>query len=190
MSESPGTGAGTASFGATPAPPGAPPEPASGRRRGRAIALTAVTGAIVAVAVAAAVLLATHRPHHVQVASHPLRGTIFQLREGQCLDSPANATAVASAVPCTRPHDAEIYGTFTVPGQHWPGTASLSAQAQRGCQSRLSGYLNPQLATSGLAEFYVYPNQGAWSAGGRSVICEIRGTHGKLTGSVRASSSG
>jgi hypothetical protein len=31
------------------------------------------------------------------------------------------------------------------------------------------------------------PNPGAWAAGGRSVICEIRGTQGKLTGSVCAS---
>jgi hypothetical protein len=187
MSESPGSGAGTTSFDATPAPPGAPPEPAPGRHRIRAIVLTAVTGALVAGGVAAAVFV-THRPHPAPVVRHPLRGTIFQLHEGQCLDSPANSTAVARALPCAQPHDAEIYGTFVVAGRHWPGAASLSAQAQRGCQSRLSGYLNPQLATTGLGEFYVYPNQGAWTAGGHSVICEIRGTHGKLTGSVRAAS--
>lgn len=187
MSETPGSGAGTASYDATPAPPGAAPEPAPGHHRGRGIVLTAITGALVAGGVAAAVYV-THRPQPAPVVSHPLRGTIFQLHEGQCLDSPANATAVAHALPCTQPHDAEIYGTFAVAGQRWPGTASLSAQAQRGCQSRLSDYLNPQLATSGLAEFYVYPNQGAWTAGGRSVICEIRGTHGKLTGTVRAAS--
>ena len=51
--------------------------------------------------------------------------------------------------------------------------------------ARLSGYLNPQLATSVLAESYVFPNQSAWDAGVRTVICEIRGTAGKLTGSVR-----
>ena len=31
----------------------------------------------------------------------------------------------------------------------------------------------------------VFPNQSAWDAGVRTVICEIRGTAGKLTGSVR-----
>lgn len=187
MSESPGSGAGTASFGATPAPPGAP-EPGPRRHRGRSIALTAVTGALVAGGVAAAVYV-THRPQPVRVVSHPLRGTVFLLHQGQCLDSAANATVVAHALPCTQPHDAEIYGIFPVAGQRWPGAGALSTLAQRGCQSRLSDYLNPQLATSGLAEFYVYPNQGAWAAGGRSVICEIRGTHGKLTGSVRAATS-
>ena len=187
MSESPGSGAGTASFDATPAPPGAP-EPGPRRHRGRSIALTAVTGALVAGGVAAAVYV-THRPHPAPVVSHPLRGTIFLLHQGQCLDAPANATVVAHALPCAQPHDAEIYGTFAVAGPQWPGTATLRTQAQRGCRSRLSDYLNPQLATSGLAEFYVYPNQGAWAAGGRSVICEIRSTRGKLTGSVRAAAS-
>jgi hypothetical protein len=41
------------------------------------------------------------------------------------------------------------------------------------------------LATTVLAESYVFPDQGAWNAGERAVICEIRGTAGKLTGSVR-----
>ena len=70
-------------------------------------------------------------------------------------------------------------------GRHWPGTAAVGTQARQGCTARLSGYLNPQLATSVLAESYVFPNQSAWDAGVRTVICEIRGTAGKLTGSVR-----
>jgi hypothetical protein len=90
-------------------------------------------------------------------------------------------------VPCARPHDGEIYSAFRVAGQHWPGTTALGSRARSGCQARLAGYLNPQLATNGLAESYAYPNKGAWAAGEHMVICEIRGTQGKLTGSVRAS---
>jgi len=45
----------------------------------------------------------------------------------------------------------------------------------------------PATGHDGLAESYAYPNEGAWAAGVHSVICEIRGTQGKLTGSVRAS---
>jgi hypothetical protein len=184
MSDLPGTGAGTTSFDPpAPAPPSAPPA----RRSLMAVSLTAIIGAsAVAAAVVTAVVL-THRPHHVQPPAHPLRGTIFQLRSGQCINFGPNGTAVAHVIPCAQPHDAEIYGTIRVAGRHWPGTAVLGEQARRGCQARLSGYVNPQLDPASLAEFYVYPNPGAWAAGGRSVICEIRGTQGKLTGSVRAS---
>jgi len=169
--------------------PAAAPAPASpGRGRGRLlIALFAVScAAAVAAAVVTAVLL-THRPHPPHAAAHPLRATVFGLRPGQCFDSLPNGIAGAHAVPCAQPHDAEIYGAFSVAGQQWPGTVPLGNQARLGCQQRLAGYLNPQLATTGLAQSYAYPNAGAWAAGERTVICEIRGTRGRLTGSVRAS---
>jgi hypothetical protein len=98
-----------------------------------------------------------------------------------------NGIAGAHAVPCRRPHDGEIYGGFRVAGHDWPGSAALASLARQGCQARLTGYLNPQLNTSGLADSYAYPNEGAWATGEHSVICEIRSTQGTLTGSVRAS---
>jgi hypothetical protein len=112
---------------------------------------------------------------------------VFRLHPGQCFNSLPNGIAGAHAVRCRRPHDGEIYGDFRVAGRRWPGAAALGEQARRGCRSKLSSYLNPQLNTTGLAESYAYPNEGAWAAGVHSVICEIRSTHGKLTGSVRAS---
>src|SRR5579863_9627270 len=167
--------------------PAAAPTPPGPSRRGKRvlIALFAVSIAVAAAAAAVtAVLLAQHaRPH---AASHPLRATVFGLRPGQCIDSLPNGIAGAHVLPCAKPHDAEIYGAFSVAGHGWPGSVALGTQARLGCQRRLAGYLNPQLASTSLAETYVYPNAGAWAAGERMVICEIRGTRGKLTGSVRA----
>ena len=133
------------------------------------------------------VVLVAQRSRYAHAAAHSLRATVFRLHPGQCFDSLPNGIGGVHAVPCARPHDAEIYGDFRVAGRSWPGAAALGEQARRGCQSRLGGYLNPQLDTTGLAESYAYPNEGAWAAGAHSVICEIRNTQGKLTGSVRAS---
>ena len=47
------------------------------------------------------------------------------------------------------------------------------------------GYLNPQLLNAGLTEQYVYPDQKAWKAGVRTVVCEVSSNTGPLTGSVR-----
>jgi putative regulator of septum formation len=182
-----------------PAPASAPERPAAQappvltrpRRRGKRllIGLFAVSVAVaVAAAAVTAVLLLAHGPHRPRTAAHPLRATVFGLRPGQCFNSLPNGIAGAHVVPCAQPHDGEIYGTFRVAGRDWPGSGTLASQARLGCQARLTGYLNPQLDTSGLAESYAYPNQGAWAAGEHSVICEIRGTQGKLTGSVRAAS--
>ena len=163
--------------------------PARPRQRGRRLLIILfVVSLVVAVASAAVTgALLLHRSHWPRVAAHPLRATVFGLHPGQCFNSLPNGIAGAHAVPCRQPHDGEIYGAFRVAGQHWPGTAALGSQARLGCQARLTGYLNPQLDTSGLAESYAYPNQGAWAAGEHMVICEIRGTQGRLTGSVRAS---
>jgi hypothetical protein len=167
----------------------APPVSASPRRRAKRllIILFAVSIAVATAAAAVTAVLLAHRPPRAHAAAHPLRATVFGLRPGQCFNSLPNGIAGAHAVPCAQPHDGEIYGAFRLASRDWPGSAALASQARLGCQARLTGYLNPQLDTSGLAESYAYPNQGAWAAGEHSVICEIRGTQGKLTGSVRAS---
>ena len=82
-------------------------------------------------------------------------------------------------------HDAEVFGTFHLSGTAWPGTTAVQHQAASGCASRLTGYLNPQLATN-LTQAYVYPGQQAWGTGERTVVCEVRATSGQLTGSVRS----
>jgi len=197
MSEIPETGAAATNVAAAPgsatAPPGRAsaggPAPVSPRRRGRRLLLVlfVVTCAVAVAAAAVIVVLVTQRPRPAHAAAPPLSATVFRLHPGQCFDSLPNGIAGAHAIPCAQPHDGEIYGDFRVAGRSWPGTGALGKQARRGCQSRLGGYLNPQLNTSGLAESYAYPNEGAWAAGVHSVICEIRTTGAKLTGSVRAS---
>jgi hypothetical protein len=165
-----------------PAGPGGQGSPA-GRRRFRAALL--ISGSLVICLAGlggfAAVLLHHARAQAPRAALPP----VFRLRVGECVNSGPNSISSPTVVPCSRPHDAEIYARFGLAGHRWPGTAAVGAQARRGCTARLSGYLNPQLATAVLAESYVFPDQGAWNAGGRTVICEIRGTAGKLTGSVR-----
>jgi len=200
MNEMPETGAATTNVAAAPgsakasapAPPG--PVPAGtpapvGPHRGRRLLLIlfAVACAVAVAAAVVTVVLVTQRPHQAHAAASPLHATVFALHPGQCFNSLPNGIAGAHAVPCRRPHDGEIYDDFHVAARSWPGSAALGAKARQGCQSRLGGYLNPQLNTTGLAESYAYPNEAAWAAGVHSVICEIRGTGGKLTGSVRAS---
>jgi len=109
---------------------------------------------------------------------------IFTLRQGECLNGPPNGQYF-TAMPCATPHDAEVFATFALPATRWPGAAALRDDAGAGCASRLSGYMNPQFANAGLSQVFVYPDQQAWAAGVRTVICEVRASSGQLTGSVR-----
>ncbi len=113
------------------------------------------------------------------------QAAVFSAQLGDCINLTPNGTVV-HVVPCAGAHDAEVFGTFHLSGNRWPGTAAIGHRASSGCASRLAGYLNPQLAATNLAQSYVYPGQQAWDTGERVVVCEVRSTSGKLTGTVRS----
>jgi hypothetical protein len=111
---------------------------------------------------------------------------VFSLKTGDCFDPRGQQSY--TLVACDTPHQAEVFATFALTGTSWPGNAAVQQRASSGCASRLTGYVNPQLAIS-LSSAYVYPDSVAWQAGTRTVICEVRATSGQLTGSVRGASA-
>lgn len=113
------------------------------------------------------------------------RSPVFSLKTGDCIDPQGQSYTLIS---CDSPHEAEVFATFNLAGTAWPGSTAAAAAASGGCASRLTSYLNPQLAVS-LASTYVYPDATAWQAGTRTVICEVRAASGELTGSVRGASA-
>jgi hypothetical protein len=156
-------------------------------RRGRGLAIGGLLAATVWIAVGAAlgtVATLTHGFHEPVTIEYSYSGApaVFGLRQGNCVITPNES--VASVVPCTSAHDAEVFATFTLPAGPWPGSAAVQQAANDGCGARLPGYLNPQLAIS-LSQDYVYPGQVAWQAGTRTVVCEVRAASGQLDQSVR-----
>ncbi len=160
----------------------------AGERRGVSrLVVAGVILVLVAVAAAAGVLVvATHGFRHKTVVTYrPVRG-VFSLRAGDCLNSSQNGLSV-TILSCATPHEAEVFATFSLTGSSWPGDAAVQQQASSGCANRIAGYLNPQLLNAGLTQQYVYPNQDAWQAGVRTVVCEVSSASGPLSGSVRNS---
>jgi Septum formation len=171
-----------------PGPASADGEPAghSGRRSGvRVLAVAAtIVGILVLVGAAVAVLaVVTHgfRPKTVVTYREP---AVFRLRAGECINSSPNGISI-TVRSCTAPHDAEVFATFRLTGSSWPGSAAVQQDANNGCMSRVGGYVNPALASASFTQEYVFPDQEAWQAGVRTVVCEIRASSGQLTGSVR-----
>ncbi len=153
--------------------------------RGRALAIAGLVLAglwTVAAAVVAAAIITRPPPPKPVTLPH-----VFSLRAGECLNSGPNGISGLQVLACSQAHDAEVFATFQVAGSHYPGATALQQQARQGCASRLSGYLNPELSAASLAQSFVYPDAGAWSAGERTVVCTVRSTSGPLVGSVRSS---
>jgi Septum formation len=149
------------------------------------LAVAAIIVIVIAlVGVAAGVLaVATHGFHKKTVVTYR-PAAVFKLRPGDCINSAPNGLTV-TVLSCATPHDAEVFATFALPKSPWAGNTAVEQAAGTACASRLGGYLNPDLASAGLAQEFVYPNQTAWQAGERTVVCEVSSSTGKLTGSVR-----
>ncbi len=165
-----------------------PVEEARPRRRGHGVLIGALFLVAAIAIIGGAFAIVSHLTHGFKkpVIVTYKKSAIFSLRTGECIDP--NGQQAASLVPCAKAHDAEVFATFTLPASKWPGTAEVSAAASSGCGSRLTGYLNPQLAIT-LSTTFIYPDSVAWRTGTRKVICEVRATSGDLTGSVRGASA-
>ena len=160
----------------------------AGARESRDMSPWAVAGiiliVIVLVGVAAAVLAVVTHGFHKKTLVTYRPAAVFELRPGDCINSAPNGLTV-TVLSCGTPHDAEVFAAFALPKSPWLGNTAIEQEAGTACASRLGAYLNPDLANAGLAQEFVYPNQTAWQAGERTVVCEVSSSTGKLTGSVR-----
>ena len=167
-------------------PTGADWDAEEGRRDVRPLAVAGIIlGIIALVGVAVGVLsVVTHgfRPKTV-VTYRP--AAVFGLRPGQCVNSGSDVLTF-TVLSCAHSHDAEVFAVFSLPATAWPGASAVQVDAGNGCANRFDSYIDPQLAGASLTQEYVYPNQAAWQAGERTVVCEVRAVSGQLTGSVRA----
>jgi len=164
-----------------------PVEETEPTRRGHAVLLTVgfVLAAVAIIGGGIAIVGSVTHGFKKPVKVTYTKSAVFSLRTGECVDPHGQSVSVVS---CNTPHDAEVFATFTLPGSKWPGDTAVQAAANSGCATRLTGYINPQLAIS-LSSTYVYPNSVAWQAGTRTVICEVTAASGQLTGSVRGATA-
>ena len=157
----------------------------AGRDVGPLAVVGIIVGVIALVGVAAGVLATVTHGFKPKTVITYRPAAVFGLRPGQCVNAGSNSLSF-TVVSCASPHDAEVFARFSLPAAAWPGSAAVRQEAGDGCASRLNEYLNPQLASIGLTQEYVYPNRAAWEASQRTVVCEVSSGNGRLTGSVRA----
>jgi hypothetical protein len=114
-------------------------------------------------------------------------GDCFQDWEG-ALSSDLVEVSDFSAVPCSRPHDNEVFHVFDVSGDDFPGDPQLEGVADRRCLDRFEGYVDRDYASSRLAYGWVIPTESSWKQGDREIVCFLfDGELGELTGSMRGS---
>jgi hypothetical protein len=109
----------------------------------------------------------------------------MSLEVGDCVNGLEESQAVASlpAVPCTDPHEGEVFALFDLPEGDYPAETELVEQAETGCFDRLLGYAPQAAENPELGLFYFYPMESSWPED-RQVVCIATSASGTMTGSI------
>ena len=115
--------------------------------------------------------------------------SVFSLQTGDCFDDPAaQQTQVdqVTVVPCSQPHDNEIFYSFDLPDGDFPGQDSISTASATECLGdRFTTYVGITYDESALDVFPVTPTAASWAEGDRTVYCAAFNLDlAKLSGSV------
>ena len=110
----------------------------------------------------------------------------FDLRLGDCAAELSVGDArTLRLVPCTQPHEGEVYAVFSLPGDDYPGETDTDRLAKGGCDRRLTDQFG---ASASYDYHYLLPTAESWATGDREVTCVARNPDGRqLTGPLRPS---
>ncbi len=113
---------------------------------------------------------------------------VFALEVGDCFDDPDEFGEIASVdvVPCSEPHDNEIFHTFDLPDGALPDTDAIDEAAFAGCLPAFEQYVGASYQESSLDISYLSPTAESWDRGDREIACLLYDLNlEKLTGSMR-----
>jgi len=116
----------------------------------------------------------------------------FQMRVGDCFDDGTAFVAEnpeigsVPGVPCSKPHDNEVYAVFDVGAASFPGDG-MADMAQGACMERFESFVGRDYESSSLDIAALYPSDESWhSQNDREVVCAVYDIDAKkLAGSVK-----
>lgn len=113
---------------------------------------------------------------------------VFSLAVGDCFnDEQADATELESVptVPCSEPHDNEVYAEYTFPAGDYPGLEAVQATAADECIAAFDAFVEYPYLDSALYIFPLYPTEDGWNEiDDRLVTCAIYDPEQQVTGTL------
>jgi hypothetical protein len=123
------------------------------------------------------------------------QGNVFSLAVGTCFDDvdaffdegEHDEVASLPIVDCAKPHDNEVFHTFEVQADSFPGMDKLEEIAQRACHDAFEGYVAMPYSESRFEFMYLVPSERGWKrVRDREVTCFLFDMNlEKLEGSTR-----
>jgi hypothetical protein len=110
---------------------------------------------------------------------------VFQVAVGDCFNDEGDSSEVTDlpAVPCSEPHDNEIYHLFDLPGDEFP--TDIDAQSDAGCLAQFAAFIGVEYDVSTEIDYFpIQPTADTWSTGDREVICSVYDMAAQTTGTL------
>lgn len=106
---------------------------------------------------------------------------------GDCLAVSTNVEEISEVpvVPCTEPHDMEVYAEFELQGEKFPGDEKVSALADEGCYAAFPDYVGIEYEESTLDYQMYQPLEQGWTElDDRLVSCLLFDPEGRVSESL------
>ncbi|MCD2443254.1 septum formation family protein [Agromyces sp. SYSU K20354] len=161
----------------------------------RSLTRLLVIGAAVAVALpltgcsALGSLLSAPEPERDETTQEIIEGgeaDVFALRVGDCLTMQEDAEVEAvPVVPCSEPHNDEVYFDFQLDDGEFPGDEAITTAAEDGCLAEFESFVGLPYESSSLDIGWYLPTADSWEfRDDRVVSCTIFDPAGEVTGSL------
>ena len=97
----------------------------------------------------------------------------FALRVGDCFnDQSGTEVSDVPGVPCSEPHDNEVFAAFDLQMSAWPGDEVASEAADQGCLERFQAAIGATYEESIFEFFHLIPTADSWNIrDDREVLC-------------------
>ena len=116
--------------------------------------------------------------------------SVFDMNEGDCFDEPSEEAAEVEtlpALPCSEPHDYEVFEVQPISGEKFPGEKAVTDLADQGCGKAFTSFVGISFDESGLELNYLYPTADSWDRDDREVTCLVADPDKKTSGSLEGS---
>lgn len=111
---------------------------------------------------------------------------VFTLKVGDCFnDTSGTEITEVPVVPCSDPHDFEVFYEFDMPDGEFPGSEAIYAKGDEACMAPFEEFVGAAYETSVYDFSYLTPTEGGWDElDDRAVQCYLYEGEGKITGSA------
>lgn len=109
---------------------------------------------------------------------------VFNIQVGDCFDDAGTGeVSELPVVPCDQPHNNEVFHSYTIPGDTFPG--DFTAVAEEQCNPAFQSFVGVDYNSSALYMTTLEPTSGSWAEGDRELLCIIYDPAGPVTGTLQ-----